>query len=430
MFMTILIPSYKANALSGNDDIIYPDVPTDKGSAYVIYKNNDNVVNLVVYPEKTFGVEGDTFKLFISASNIYFGSGTNSTNSSVHWYKLSSDNKTWEYQSLDMWGCAYNYADDFTSDELMEDITGLLKPLLNKIIISSNVNYSFNNVMVYDKDEIRKITITNSLVCEPETGREFYLVTFDLGEYYDSKYKIYYGYGNNERHKHSVEFDSETKKATIKHAFPDVAIHYELIANNDLNNAIIIGVYFLPPEANNKTILLTEKALFDKNGDKYIKTTLSFENFEKFKDIHPDIKYMVNSKLTTTLNYTWIIDKTNYDSFETKNIQIFLGDYAVINEMYYHPKLEGDTSISNFEDKFTAIIERELLEKIDMDNLDSAGGIANMVKTFIETIKDIILSFFGIIKGFFDKLNIWIRTYIISIFCVLVVSRIIKAVRK
>lgn len=431
MFMTILIPSYKVRALTGNDSKIYPEVPTDKGSAYVIYKNNDGDINLVVYPEKTFGVAGDTFNLFVSTRYVYFGSGTNSTNSSVHCYKLSEDEKTWEYQSLDRWGCSYDYTNEFDWKDVQEDPASTLKPLLDRIVISSSVNYKRDGVIVYDTSELRSMIIINNLVCDVENDREFYLIDFDLGDFYDSKYKLYYGYGNYETHKHSAEFNPETKKATIKHAFSTVAIYYELIANDDLDNPVISGVHFVPRDGlNAENILITEEATYDEDNKRIIKTTLDFSNFEKFRDIHPDIQYMINYNLTEEINYTWIINNSNYDDFETKYIRVFLGDYAVIDETKYHPKLNGDTSINDFESKYALIVEEELSKDFDIDNLDSASGITGVVKSFIESIKDLIISFFTIIKNFFDRLNIWIRAYIVSIACIYVISKIIKAVRK
>ena len=147
---------------------------------------------------------------------------------------------------------------------------------------------------------------------------------------------------------------------------------------------------------------------------------------------------MINSNIVTDINYNWIITNDTYNSFETKYIRVFLGQYSVINEGYYHPKWEGGftkkpeetPTIPNFDDKYTDVVERELLEQVDMNDLDNGPGIVKMVKAFVGAIKDFIISFFKIIINFFNKLNIWIRACIISLFCIFIISRIIKAVRK
>lgn len=437
MLTTIFIPGIKVNALTGNDGSKYPDVPTKYGSAYLIYKDNNRSVKLVVYPSK-YITDGDTVELFISANSIMFGSPSNN-NRSVYLYNLSSDGNSWDYKGLDAWGAAYDYTEELTSTEIASD-PSKLKSLLSRVILSSSVNYSRGGVIVYSKNEIHLLDITNTLFNDTENDRSYYLVDFDLGEHYDSKYKLYYGNDVNNQTEYTAEFNQETKKATIKHAFDSVPIYYQLIENDDLSNPVLKGVYSVPIGyiTNNNKISIKELNDYDHNGNKIIKTTLDFSNIEKFRDIHPNITYMINSNIVNDINYNWIITNDTYNSFETKYIRVFLGQYSVINEGYYHPKWEGGftkkpgetPTIPNFDDKYTNVVEKELLEKVDMNDLDNGPGIVKMVKAFVGAIKDFIISFFKIIINFFNKLNIWIRACIISLFCIFIISRIIKAVRK
>lgn len=470
MLMTIFIPGIKVNALTGNDGVEYPDVPNDGYNDLILYYNGET--------KATHLIKFDSSEGIYVTSTYWFSSGADSlliypyyvcrdpyleqkelcqsiTNkfTKYKYYKLI--NNEWKtannsmgtiaefknirkilYSTVDIY-----YRKDAAESTYPEDsyfIPGKHKSDSNAVFLDSALSdktYSKNN-----RPPAVELNITDARVNDVDNNREFYLVNFDLGDYYDSKYKLYYGYDVNTQTKYSAEFNQETKKATIKHAFDSVPIYYQLIENDNLSSPVLTGVYSVPIgyTNQNKEIIIKEANSYDDNGNKIITATLDFSNIEKFRDIHPDITYIIDDVIVTDTNYNWTITKDNFSSFYAKHIRVFLGQYSVINEGYYHPKWEGGftkkpeetPTIPNFDDKYTDVVERELLEQVDMNDLDNGPGIVKMVKAFVGAIKDFIISFFKIIINFFNKLNIWIRACIISLFCIFIISRIIKAVRK
>lgn len=455
-----------SNSFESNDNKVYPDKPNDGYLDYIVFKTKDNSVFMITFNKTKnysfFTSDTNDSGGFYIVSYLNKGGENNNTHNS---YKL--DNGTWKvlyqnqylrdpiggskydssvkniksilYSTVDMY---YLYdrtsTGSYSSDSYM--IQGLHQNNMSLPLDYRRFNdktYNYNKNIPKPKAELN---ITDARVNDVDNNREFYLVNFDLGDYYDSKYKLYYGYDVNTQTKYSAEFNQETKKATIKHAFDSVPIYYQLIENDNLSSPVLTGVYSVPIgyTNQNKEIIIKEANSYDDNGNKIITATLDFSNIEKFRDIHPDITYIIDDVIVTDTNYNWTITKDNFSSFYAKHIRVFLGQYSVINEGYYHPKWEGGftkkpeetPTIPNFDDKCTDVVERELLEQVDMNDLDNGPGIVKMVKAFVGAIKDFIISFFKIIINFFNKLNIWIRACIISLFCIFIISRIIKAVRK
>lgn len=481
MLMTIFIPGIKVKALTGNDGVEYPDKPEDVFTDYFVFYSsysdsrfrgtfmvtfNSSDGPYVTSSYYNGGVEISIFTLprchgnnpdydnglcdhGDKSENLYKENGN-------FWNVYRLEDNLWKIFDYPVSGSYFGlssitkllystvdiyYAPDAAKSTYPE--SSYFIPGEHYVDRSlKGLEYSYGD-KTYNKNIPKpkaELNITDARVNDVDNNREFYLVNFDLGDYYDSKYKLYYGYDVNTQTKYSAEFNQETKKATIKHAFDSVPIYYQLIENDNLSSPVLTGVYSVPIgyTNQNKEIIIKEANSYDDNGNKIITATLDFSNIEKFRDIHPDITYIIDDVIVTDTNYNWTITKDNFSSFYAKHIRVFLGQYSVINEGYYHPKWEGGftkkpeetPTIPNFDDKYTDVVERELLEQVDMNDLDNGPGIVKMVKAFVGAIKDFIISFFKIIINFFNKLNIWIRACIISLFCIFIISRIIKAVRK
>ena len=250
-------------------------------------------------------------------------------------------------------------------------------------------------------------------------GRDIYAITIDLRNCWENSYKYQYSYDN--KNFYNMDVSEENKIYYLNHGI-NIPIYFQIL---DSNNNILWNTKYNGPFDNiNKNIELKEFTGTDQSGNKFIGFEADLSDYTQFSDIY-NFKVIINGIQQDLKDViAWNIRENQFDNYNI-DFELYL-DELLIEKFNYNPKLEFDS----FDDKYNDIVNNEMEEEINNGDYTSIDGIFEAVKSFINAISDFINSFFKLIMVFFNRLNLWIKSAVIGIFIVMVVCRIIKAVRK
>ncbi len=250
-------------------------------------------------------------------------------------------------------------------------------------------------------------------------GRDIYAITIDLRNCWENSYKYQYSYDN--KNFYNMDVSEENKIYYLNHGI-NIPIYFQIL---DSNNNILWNTKYNGPFDNiNKNIELKEFTGTDQSGNKFIGFEADLSDYTQFSDIY-NFKVIINGIQQDLKDViAWNIRENQFDNYNI-DFELYL-DELLIEKFNYNPKLGFDS----FDDKYNDIVNNEMEEEINNGDYTSIDGIFEAVKSFINAISDFINSFFKLIMVFFNRLNLWIKSAVIGIFIVMVVCRIIKAVRK
>lgn len=250
-------------------------------------------------------------------------------------------------------------------------------------------------------------------------GRDIYAITIDLRNSWENSYKYQYSYDN--KNFYNMDVSEENKICYLNHGI-NIPIYFQIL---DSNNNILWNTKYNGPFDNiNKNIELKEFTGTDQSGNKFIGFEADLSDYTQFSDIY-NFKVIINGIQQDLKDViAWNIRENQFDNYNI-DFELYL-DELLIEKFNYNPKLGFDS----FDDKYNDIVNNEMEEEINNGDYTSIDGIFEAVKSFINAISDFINSFFKLIMVFFNRLNLWIKSAVIGIFIVMVVCRIIKAVRK
>ena len=250
-------------------------------------------------------------------------------------------------------------------------------------------------------------------------GRDIYAITIDLRNCWENSYKYQYSYDN--KNFYNMDVSEENKIYYLNHGI-NIPIYFQIL---DSNNNILWNTKYNGPFDNiNKNIELKEFTGTDQSGNKFIGFEADLSDYTQFSDIY-NFKVIINGIQQDLKDViAWNIRENQFDNYNI-DFELYL-DELLIEKFNYNPKLGFDS----FDDKYNDIVNNEMEEEINNGDYTSIDGIFEAVKSFIKAISDFINSFFKLIMVFFNRLNLWIKSAVIGIFIVMVVCRIIKAVRK
>lgn len=250
-------------------------------------------------------------------------------------------------------------------------------------------------------------------------GRDIYSITIDLRNCWENNYKYQYSYDN--KNFYNMDVSEENKIYYLNHGI-NIPIYFQIL---DSNNNILWNTKYNGPFDNiNKNIELKEFTGTDQSGNKFIGFEADLSDYTQFSDIY-NFKVIINGIQQDLKDViAWNIRENQFDNYNI-DFELYL-DELLIEKFNYNPKLVFDS----FDDKYNDIVNNEMEEEINNGDYTSIDGIFEAVKSFINAISDFINSFFKLIMVFFNRLNLWIKSAVIGIFIVMVVCRIIKAVRK
>lgn len=250
-------------------------------------------------------------------------------------------------------------------------------------------------------------------------GRYVNAVTVNLHNCWNDNYTYQYSFDNETFYNMEVN----NKQFVLNHGI-QTFLYFRILDEN--NNIIYTRDYEVIFDGLIKSVVIDEDVKTGENNEKFIIANISFKEFAEFNDTY-NLKYYLNDReldgSTSTYIYEW--NKEQYYSFKGVEIVVKIDNFVVYSA-FYLPSM-GDKT---FEDKYDEVVEDNLEEELGDNDYSDVNGMLEAVKSFINAIKNFINAFFSLILVFFNRLNIWIKSMLIGLFIVMVICRIIKAVRK
>ena len=447
-----------ANALELKNGDIVPDLPQLKSEFYSIsYSKQYKNYVLIFYQEKYIKAVNGIENSYIqdNPNDNYLGSQFHnaiggfcglSNEPKVWFYYL--ENNEWKYKGYDCYGSDLPYIYEYdtsienTGDSYftLENVNSdFVKEYYNTYIQYSTVNifkYFKNSpdgpfeqpILIYSTDmnvdTTNKMNLSSEYNCAADEC--FYSITAKLTQPLESTLNYEYSYDNETWHTLSA-FSSSSNSFELKHYF-NIPIYFRIRKLNT-NEIIWSTLYEADFSEVNKHIIVSEKAGVE-DGNEYIKTSFDFSEYFKYKNSGSyELKTFFDDNDIELFDDVWstTIYKQGFDNFGNfkTNIKIKI-DNKVVEELNYTLNEED----KEFDEIYDDILNDNLDQDLSNGDYSTVEGMINSIKSFITAISNFVSSFFGLIMGFFNALNIWIRSFIISIFVVIVICKLIKAVRK
>ena len=395
-------------------------------SLYFIFTDRINAYDLntqtyLLYEENFYPYSND-YAAHLGYSSAGWGFWTRRL---FYYYRYDFNNNTEEINTTNN---AYNELLFASKSEKLDSETW--EQFLDRKILYSNINFTLTEAMSnenyyrpYDKEKnASEMIITHNY--EDEHNR--YSITIKLTQTLESTLNYEYSYDNETWHTLSA-FSSSSNSFNLNHYF-NIPIYFRIRKLNT-NEIIWSTLYEEDFSKVDKHIIVSEKAGVD-DGNEYIKTSFDFSEYFKYKNSGSyELKTFFDDNEIELFDDVWstTIYKQGFDNFGNfkTNIKIKI-DNKVVEELNYTLNEED----KEFDEVYDDILNDNLNQDLSNGDYSTVEGMIESIKSFITAISSFVSSFFGLIIGFFNALNIWIRSFIISIFVVIVICKLIKAVRK
>lgn len=177
-----------------------------------------------------------------------------------------------------------------------------------------------------------------------------------------------------------------------------------------------------------RNAIIKETTKINSNNQKEIVVSVDFSEFSQFSDMY-DLKFYINDEIIDSGNKTLVYTKENFVT--GFYIKVELDGIELKNHVHRIAANDsGGGSDGNFNDTYHDIIEDNLEKDFIGIDYETVQGMIEAIKKFIYSIEDLIVIFFGFVDVFLDRLNPYTRTLILCLFIILVISKIVKAVRR
>ena len=302
------------------------------------------------------------------------------------------------------------------------------KEWFEESIVYTNVNINPENSEIkdyyisYESFASLPMQISHDYIAE----QNLYSIKIKLNQSLESTLNYEYSYDNETWHTLSA-FSSSSNSFNLNHYF-NIPIYFRIRELNT-NNIKFSTLYEADFSNVNKHIIVSENAGVE-DGNEYIKISFDFSEYFKYKNSGPyELKTFFDDNDIELFDDVWstTIYKQGFDNFGNFNTNIKIKiDNKIVEELNYILNEED----KEFDEIYDDILNDNLNQDLSNGDYSTVEGMINSIKSFITAISNFVSSFFGLIMGFFNALNIWIRSFIISIFVVIVICKLIKAVRK
>lgn len=167
---------------------------------------------------------------------------------------------------------------------------------------------------------------------------------------------------------------------------------------------------------------------YTKDGEKAIQIDMDFTPFTHFSDMY-NIKIYVEGELLEGDTKTVIYTEANYQN--AIEYKVYIDDLELSYLHRVASTISGGGSDFDFLSAYNQIIEYELTNELNGTNtIHDFGDYITVISNFIAAIRDLIAEFFSLILYFFNKLNIWIRAFLIASFVHIVLCKTFKTIKR
>lgn len=251
------------------------------------------------------------------------------------------------------------------------------------------------------------------------------VITIDTRYIYEMDYKYQYSFDNQVFY--DMEITEDNKIYYLNHAL-DIPVYFRVLNAG----SIVIHEQVYNGDFSNveKNVIFYESTNIS-NNEKQIIIQVDFTEYLKFFDIY-NFRIWINN--VEYDEQTFIKEFISTEENYIKSIKIKIAvDNLTIENFTYRVGTETGTSggsDTDFDNMYETILDNQLKNELKENDYTTVNGMVQAIKNFINAISEFVTVFFELIMYFFNKLNIWIRTCIISLFIELVIFKTIKAVRK
>ena len=276
-----------------------------------------------------------------------------------------------------------------------------------------------------------RFTISSVLACpipNYEGDPQAEIITIDFTNAYIEGYKYYYSY--DARIFHELNVTSENLVQHInEYLYEQLYVHVY-----DENDNLILYSYksvfederlgYVPAdyEERHKPII-NQGAACDLQGNEIINLTIDFSNVTKYVNEY-NFDVVINGQHYGALPYYDMqLNENNY--IPTFEVEIYLDTWRFY---HYTITIGGLNSGENFEETYNNMINNGDWGK-DL-NVNDVNDMGDIVVQFLGAVGSFVAGFFDLLEIFFNRLNYWVRSFIVTIFIELVICKIIKGVRK
>jgi len=423
----IFVNGDRVNALLANNGTELPDLPTGNNTTdyyAIINVASTGKTRLIYYDQKDIWQIDNKTPAIMAKMGNFGGYESGSNKRQVYCYELVGSG--WLYKGYGSYGAGISLPQDYLNQASDGDYGPAIKHI-KQYILDSNVYlfYDFSSFSSSLSDELvhdlapfeLKIMDYNA----EENGKEIVIIKIDAQDCFKSGYKYQYSYDGQKYY--NLDINAENLVVYLP-VYIDLNPYFRIL---DSSNNLVWELDYTLKNYNTvaRNILITEVAEFA-GGSKQVKTTINFTDYSQFSDKY-NLKYIINGEEKSDV-VEYIVNAANYESMpESLIIEVYLDDLLLKKETH---RLTMVSHLIDFNEFFDDILDKNMSDELGNEDLSNVNGWIKMVVNFLDKIGNTIKDFFALILHFFNKLNVWIRTSTIGLFIILVITRIIKAVRK
>ena len=282
-----------------------------------------------------------------------------------------------------------------------------------RVIDQNNNIIKSNNQAISSLNHIFGIDFTVNEACDLN-NRDINVLSADFTYCWNDNFLYQYSYDNENWY--DIALTNTNKQFILNHSVY-MPINFRILDNNT--------IIYTNSFTDFTKILRHIKMNLDYNEtDKNIIINIDFSQYTQFRDSY-NMRVLINNQEIAEDTKQYIINNTNYTNFQEIKMDVYIDNYLVDSQCY-SPNYGG----YSFEEKYNQVQMDKLEEELENNDNNSLSSLVNLANKFLNAINSIITTIISLIMRFFDGLNVWIRSAIISEFIIMIICKIVKVVRK
>lgn len=458
---------FKSNVL--NNNFLYKDISTSYdyallgssasyyGVASLIYTNVDfnlqNSNNDDIFYNGRYLETGERVPTYYEhVNNIITINGSHACDSNdkeieyitIDFGNFSSGNYTYQYGLRLSGGNTSNYTTTWLDQDtiIWHDIDDLTP------IGTYNLNVYYDKAVVYarvlqngqekakaayevNNDLLPRFLIfsTANIAQINEYNNTYYteLVTFNIDNVYNPNYL--YEYSWDGRTWHSLPFAEGETRCSISN-YLQLMLYIRIVDEND---NVLYQAYadrtqddIRNYDSNRFSVKYNEAVACDSNGNDIINVRINLTNITTFTHQY-GFRVIINGDTYYNLPlYETILNNNNL--ITSYNVKIYIDTFKIFEETYNVGNLESYDNVT-FEELYNKV-QQDVIDDFNANSTSNIAGATDLIMRFLDAIGSFVAGFFDLTIYFYNKLNSWLRAYILATFTIFIICKIVKVARK
>ena len=270
-------------------------------------------------------------------------------------------------------------------------------------------------------------TATIAQINEYDNNYYTELVTFNIDNVYNPNYL--YEYSWDGRTWHSLPFAEGETRCSISN-YLQLLMYIRIVDEN--GNELYIGYADRTQDdirnydSNRFSVKYNEGIACDSNRNNIINVRINLTNITTFTHQY-GFRVIINGDTYYNLPlYETILNNDNL--ITSYNVKIYIDTFKIFEETYNVGNLPSYENIT-FDNLYNKI-QQDVIDDFNGNNTSNISGATDLVMRFLNTISEFVAGFFDLMLYFYNRLNSWLRAYILAIFNIFIICKVIKVARK